>query len=162
LVRLSNRPLFQKASNRRRLLRLLRLLERSIPPVPEVREALAKYKPDLVFITPLVYLGSWQFEVLRTALAEGLRTAVGVGSWDHLSSKPLSRDMPHRVLVWNETQKNEAMRLHCVPADRVVITGAQCYDRWFDRVPSRTREQFCRHVGLPVERPFILYVCSAL
>jgi hypothetical protein len=42
------------------------------------------------------------------------------------------------------------------------VTGAQCYDRWFDRRPVRTREEFCRHVGLPSDRPFILYVCSAL
>jgi hypothetical protein len=162
LVRLSSRPMFRSARQRRRLLQLLRLVERTIPPVPEVQQALREQKPDVVFITPLVYLGSWQFEVLRTALAEGLRTAVGVGSWDHLSSKALIRDMPHRVLVWNETQKDEAMRLHGVPADRIVVTGAQCYDRWFDRVPVRTRDEFHRRVGLPVDRPFILYVCSAL
>jgi len=162
LVRLSARPIFRKARNRQRLLRLLRLVERTVPPVPEVQQALREYNPDLVFITPLVYLGSWQFEVLRTALAEGLRTAFGVGSWDHLSSKALIRDIPQRVLVWNETQKDEAMRLHGVPADRIVVTGAQCYDRWFDRAPVRSREEFCRRVGLPHDRPFILYVCSAL
>ena len=60
-------------------------------------------------ITPLVYLGSWQFEVLRAAHAEGLRTAFAVGSWDHLSSKALVRDVPQRVFVWNETQKDEAV-----------------------------------------------------
>jgi hypothetical protein len=41
------------------------------------------------------------------------------------------------------------------------VTGAQCFDRWFDRQPSRDRETFCRQVGLPVERPILLYVCSA-
>ena len=162
LVRLSHRRLFGSAANRRRLLRVLRLVERSVPPVPEVQQALRDRQPDLVFVTPLVYLGSWQFEVLRTALSEGFRTAVGVGSWDHLSSKALIRDVPDRVLVWNETQKEEAMRLHGMPADRIVVTGAQCYDRWFDRVPARTREAFCHRVGLPVDRPFVLYVCSAL
>ena len=162
LVRLSRRPLFGSARNRRWLLRFLRLVERSVPPVPEVQQALRDQRPDLVFVTPLVYLGSWQFEVLRTALSEGLRTAVGVGSWDHLSSKALIRDVPDRVLVWNETQRDEAMRLHGVPAERIVVTGAQCYDRWFDRAPLRTREEFCRRVGLPADRPLLLYACSAL
>ena len=162
LVRLSRRSWFVSAANRRRLLRFLRLVERSVPPVPEVQQALRDQKPDLVFVTPLIFLGSWQFEVLRTARSEGLRTVVGVGSWDHLSSKALIRDMPDRVLVWNETQKDEAVRLHRVPADRLVVTGAQCYDRWFDREPTRTREAFCRRVGLPADRPFLLYVCSAL
>lgn len=162
LVRLSRRSLFRRAGNRRRLLAALRAIERALPAVSEIRQRLREYGPDVVLITPLVYLGSWQFEILRAAHAEGLRTVFSVGSWDHLSSKALIRDVPLRVLVWNETQKDEAVRLHGVPAERVVVTGAQCYDQWFGRVPQRTREAFCQRVGLASDRPFILYVCSAL
>jgi hypothetical protein len=162
LLALTNGPAFQQPSNRRRLTRVLRALERALPGVPEIERELREYRPDLVLITPLVYLGSSQFEVLRAALAMGLRTVFCVGSWDHLSSKALIRDMPQRVLVWNDTQKDEAVQLHGVPAERIVVTGAQCYDDWFARVPSLPREAFCRRVGLPPDRPFILYVCSAL
>jgi hypothetical protein len=162
LVRITRHSFFQHTNNRQRLLSALRTLERALPTVGEIRQQLKEQRPDLVIITPLVYLGSWQFEVLRAALAEGLRTVFAVGSWDHLSSKALIRDLPQRVFVWNETQKDEAIRLHHVPDDRVVITGAQCYDQWFGRVAARTREEFCRQVGLPADRPFILYVCSAL
>ena len=162
LVRFSSRPAFRDPVNRGRLLAFLRTLERALPPVREIEQQLREEQPDLVLITPLVYLGSSQFEVLRTANALGLRTAFCVGSWDHLSSKALIRDMPQRVIVWNETQKQEAVQLHGVPADRVVVTGAQCYDQWFGRRPVRTREEFCRRVGLSPDRPFILYVCSAL
>lgn len=162
LVWLSTRPVFQKPRNRQRLLTILRTIERALPPVPEIERQLLEVRPDVVLITPLVYLGSSQFEILRAALALGLRTAFCVGSWDHLSSKALIRDMPHRVLVWNETQKQEAVLLHGVPPDRVVVTGAQCYDQWFGRRPVRSREEFCRRVGLPADRPFLLYVCSAL
>jgi hypothetical protein len=66
------------------------------------------------------------------------------------------------VLVWNETQKKEATGLHDVPSDRVVVTGAQCFDHWFGRAPSLDRVSFCRKVGLDPNRPFILYACSAL
>jgi hypothetical protein len=162
LVRLSRKPAFKNPVNRRRLLAALWSIERSLPHVAEIRNALRRHKPDLVLVTPLIYLGSWQFEVLRTALAQGLRTAFCVGSWDHLSSKALIRDMPHRVFVWNETQKEEAIRFHGVPADRITVTGAQCFDQWFGRVPVRSREEFCRRVGLPADRSLILYVCSAL
>jgi hypothetical protein len=162
LVRLTSRPMFEKANNRRRLLAALRTLERALPPVPDIERQLREQNPDVVLITPLIYLGSSQFEVLRSALSLGLRTGFCVGSWDHLSSKALIRDMPHRVFVWNETQKSEAVNLHRVPAANVVVTGAQCYDQWFARGPVRSREEFCRHVGLPTSRPFVLYVCSAL
>jgi hypothetical protein len=162
LLRVAERPAFQQRQNRVRLLRVLRAMERALPPVPEIERELRDQQPDLVLVTPLVYLGSAQFEVLRTALELGYRTAFLVGSWDHLSSKALVRDMPHRVLVWNETQRDEAVRLHGVPEERVIVTGAQCYDEWFERTPSRSREEFCARVGLPADRPFILYVCSAL
>ena len=162
LVSISERPLFREPRNRARLVRALRWFEQALPPVPEIEEELRRRRPDLVFVTPLIYLGSSQFEVMRSALAQGIRTVYAVGSWDHLSSKALIRDMPQRVFVWNETQKDEAVRLHGVPPDRVVVTGAQCYDQWFGRQPVRTREAFCARVGLPSDRPFILYVCSAL
>jgi len=162
LLAIANRPAFQNPANRRRLTGVLRVLERALPGVPQIEQELREARPDLVLITPLVYLGSSQFEVLRAALAMGMRTVFCVGSWDHLSSKALIRDMPQRVLVWNETQRDEAVQLHGVPADRIVVTGAQCYDDWFTRVPSRTRAEFCRRVGLPADRPYILYVCSAL
>ena len=162
LVRLAGRPAFRDPRTRDRVLRALRTLERSLPTVDEIRQQLREFGPDVVLITPLVYLGSWQFEVLRAAHAEGLRTAFAVGSWDHLSSKALVRDVPQRVFVWNDTQKDEAVRLHGVPPDRVVVTGAQCYDQWFGRQPVRPREEFCALVGLPSDRPFVLYVCSAL
>lgn len=84
LVRISQHAFFQDQHNRQRLLSALRTLERALPTVREIRQQLREHEPDVVLITPLVYLGSWQFEVLRAALAEGLRTVFAVGSWDHL------------------------------------------------------------------------------
>ena len=147
---------------RRWLVGALRACERALPRVPAIEAFIDDERPDLVLITPLVYLASVQMEVLRSAIALGYRTAFCVGSWDHLSSKALLREMPLRVIVWNETQREEALRFHAVPPDRVVVTGAQCYDQWFGRRPSRTRDAFCERVGLPPDRPFLLYVGSAL
>ncbi|HKE87870.1 MAG TPA: hypothetical protein VKB50_29145 [Vicinamibacterales bacterium] len=162
LVRIGESGGYRDPEKRRRLLARLRALECALPPVREIEQELRERRPDLVLVTPLIYLGSSQFEVLRAALAQGIRTAFAVGSWDHLSSKALIRDMPHRVLVWNQTQRDEAVRLHGVPQDRVVVTGAQCYDQWFGRTPGRSRAAFCARVGLRDDRPFFLYVCSAL
>ncbi len=50
--------------------------------------------------------------------------------------------MPDRLFVWNEIQRAEAETLHGIPRDRVVVTGAQCFDEWFDWRP-RPREEFC-------------------
>ncbi len=140
---------------------LLRWLERATPEDPTIRNFVEAQRPDVALFTPLINLGSDQIDYLRAARSLGIPTALCVWSWDHLSSKALIREMPDRVFVWNETQKQEAIHLHGVSAGQIIVTGAQCFDRWFGREPSRNRQAFCADVGLPAEPPFILYVCSS-
>ena len=141
---------------------LLDTLDRSIPTDTAIDRFLDEQQPDLLLLTPLIELGSPQLDVLKSARRKGVRTALAVWSWDHLTSKARIRQFPDRVLVWNETQRDEAMRLHGVASGQIDVTGAQCFDHWFGRTPSRSREDFCRDAGLDPARPFVLYVCSAL
>jgi hypothetical protein len=142
--------------------RLLRLLERGIPINHDLEQYIRDQAPDLVIIAPLVELGSPQMDHLAAAKALGMKTALTVVSWDHLSSKALIRNVPDLIVVWNDIQKQEAVEMHGVPEERVVVTGAQCYDQWFGRAPSRSRESFCSRVGLRSDRPFVVYLCSSL
>jgi len=144
------------------VLRLLELIEEAVPPQPGVDDYLREQRPDVLLVTPLVELGSPQLDYVRAARRLGIRSALCVWSWDHLSSKALIRVPPDEVIVWNGIQRDEAARFHGLQGDRVVVTGAQCFDRWFDRQPTRARAEFCRRAGLPDDAPFILYVCSAL
>ncbi len=147
---------------RRAVVGVLRTLERYVPEDPSIREFIASHTPDVVLITPLINLGSSQIEYQRAARGLQIPNALCVWSWDHLSSKALIRDWPDRIFVWNDVQRQEALDLHGVPADRIVVTGAQCFDQWFNRQPSRDRATFCAHVGLPGDRPFVMYACSTL
>jgi hypothetical protein len=145
------------------LRRVLRDAERALPPSTQIERFLSEQQPDVMLITPLIgVVGSPQPDYVRAARSLGIPAALCVWSWDHLSSKALIRDLPDRVIVWNDVQREEARRFHGVPPDRVVVTGAQCFDQWFGRDPSRTREEFCAAAGLPAGRPVILYVGSAL
>ena len=162
LRRITEWSLVQTTSGRRALSGLLRAIERALPRQLSFDALIREHRPDVVLLTPLLHLGSPQIELLRSARALGVRSALCVGSWDHLSSKSLIREMPDRIFVWNDTQRREAEELHGIPADQVTVTGAQCYDHWFGRTPQRTREEFCAIVKLPADRPFLLWVCSAL
>jgi len=148
----------------RRVMRgALDAIDRAVPPSPAIEAFLDERRPDLVVVTPLIGLAATsQPDLLRAALARRIPTAVVVWSWDNLSSKAIIRDVPDALLVWNETQRWEATVLHAVPAGRVVVTGAQNLDRWFNRAPSRTRAEFVRDAGLSDERPYVMWVCSAL
>ena len=118
--------------------------------------------PDVLLLTSLTVSRSRQMDHLKTARVLGIPVAACIASWDHLSSKALLHIAPDLTVVWNDVQVREAIDLHGLAADRVVATGAQCYDGWFGRQPHRSREDFCRAMGLRPDRPFVLYVCSAL
>jgi hypothetical protein len=162
IVWVAERRVFRSVAARRLLVRALNLLERGLPGSHELEQYISEQTPDVVMITPLVDLASPQVDHLTAAKRLGLRTILPVASWDHLSSKALLRNRPDLLIVWNDIQKREAVEMHGVPGEQVVVTGAHCYDQWFNRSPSRTRESFCRRVGLSTDRPLVLYLCSSL
>jgi hypothetical protein len=163
MLRLAESPLLAWRPIRRLVSRVLDAIDRTVPPSPDIERFLDERRPDLIVMTPLIGLvASSQLDLLRSALRRRIPIGVMVWSWDHLSSKALIRDTPDALFVWNAAQKREAIDLHGVPEARIVVTGAQCYDRWFDRVPRRSRAEFGRHTGLPDERPYVLWACSAL
>jgi len=147
---------------RRALGSVLRALEGAMPISDASRAFIESHDPDVVLIASMTAWRLPQIDHLLAARALGRRTGVCIFSWDHLSSKALLRAVPDRILLWNDTQKQEAIRWHGMPAERIQVTGAQCYDQWFDRQPSRDRGSFLRAVGLEPDRPMLLYVCSVM
>jgi hypothetical protein len=140
----------------------LRTVERSLDPPEAVRRFVAELAPDVVLVTPLVDIGSRQVDYVKAAQALGIPTGACIASWDNLTNKGLLRIVPDRVFVWNETQRDEAVTLHRVPRDRVVVTGAPAFDHWFRWQPSATRDAFCRASGLDPGQPYVLFVGSTV
>jgi hypothetical protein len=140
---------------------MLRLVERSLPVPEATREVLAEERPDAVVVCPLIERRSPQVVYLRAARELGIPSCVCVASWDNLTTSGLLHGEPDLVTVWNEAQREEAVELHEISTDRVAVTGAALFDRWFEQRPSSAPEEFRRRVGLPADRPFILYVCSS-
>ncbi|MGE3401305.1 MAG: hypothetical protein AB7K63_01880 [Vicinamibacterales bacterium] len=161
VVRIAELPLVRSRAGIRLLQRLFGALERRIAPRPEVERVFEAGPWDVLLVTPLLYFGSQQADFVRAARRRGVPSVLAVGSWDHLTTKGLIHERPDRVIVWNEQQRQEAAQLHGIAPDTVVVTGAQAYDHWFAMQPSTSREEFCARVGLPAERPLLLYLCSS-
>ena len=152
----------RSAAARRIIRALLGGIEALIPTVDGIDNFLRQRNPDLLLVTPLIELGSQQVDYIKSARKLGIRSALCVASWDNLTSKGLIRVLPDHVLVWNEAQAHEATTLHGVPRDRITVTGSQTFDRWFAMRPSRSRDDFCRAVGLDPGRPYLLYTGSSV
>ena len=156
------KPFFSRPLGRELAWRAFRRLDQALPRVPEIDAIFAEFKPDVMVITPLIDREGAMWDYMYSARAAGVRTAFPVHSWDNLSSKARVIVFPDRVLVWNETQRDEAQAFHHVPRRRIVITGAQGFDEFFAMKPSMTREAFISRLGLRADRPILLYVCSAI
>ncbi len=141
---------------------LLRAAERGIPAPPVLVTWMRTQAPDVVLLASVTHDGAPQMDHLKAALTLGLPVSLPVYSWDHLSGKAVLHVAPSQVLVWNETQRREAVELHGLPASRVVVTGAYGYEQWLSREPSQSRAAFCAACGLDPARPVLVYVCSVL
>ena len=161
LVWISDLPLLRSQAGVRLLTGIFRYVERALPIRKEVQALLDRLQPDVLLVTPLLYFGSQQVDYVRAAQRAGIGSVLGVGSWDHLTTKGVIHELPDRIVVWNELQRTEAVELHAAEADQVTVTGAQAYDHWFATRPSTDRTTFCGRLGLPADRPYLLYLCSS-
>jgi hypothetical protein len=141
--------------------RALMAAERAIPVYGPIVDLIREHSPDVVLVSPLIDAASEGVDWVKAARACGIRTGVCIASWDNLTNKGLMRVEPDLVVVWNEMQKHEACEYHYIPADKIVATGAQLFDRWFARQVTRDREDFCARVGLRDTRPFLLFTGSS-
>jgi hypothetical protein len=142
--------------------RFLRLCNDALPPDANINVLFEQFSPDVMIITPLLDRSGEMWDYMASARFAGVRTVFPVHSWDNLSSKARVNIIPDRVLVWNECQVDEAVRFHRIPKDRIDVTGAQGFDDWFSMRPSMSRLEFCEKLGLKIDKPILLVVCSAI
>lgn len=147
--------------NWRSVQRGLMLAETVMPTERYFELFLKAEQADLLLVTPLVDFGSYQTDYVKAAHRIGLPVAFLPFSWDNLTNRGSIRVSPDRVIVWNEHQRREAIELHGVPPDRVVIAGAPRFDDFFDMRPSTSREVFSAALNLDPARRIVLYTCSS-
>jgi hypothetical protein len=142
--------------------RALLAVEGRVSSAENVERAIEKLAPDAIVITPLLGRSARnrrQTDTVKAARALGIPVAAAVATWDQLTTKGVIKELPDRVFVWNEIQRRDAAEYHRVPSERVVVTGAQLFDRWFERQPSTSREEFLARVGL--DGRYVVYVGSS-
>ena len=141
--------------------RWLTRLELEQPNAAEPLDIIRAHDPDVVIVSPLIWWGSRQTDFVKAARELGVPTVLGVASWDNLSNKGAIRLIPDKVMVWNQTQVEEAMDFHRVPRSRLIATGAQTLDLWFERQPSLDKAAYLRRHGLDPARKLLVYLCSS-
>jgi hypothetical protein len=145
----------------RNLSKLLALMEDTVPSARVIDDFLRGEQPDLLLVTPLVNLGSYQADFVKSAKSLGIPVVFPVFSWDNLSTKGLIHVQPDGVIVWNDRQRAEATEMHGIPPERVAVTGAPRFDEFFEMTPMTDRRVFCQTHDFDPEQPVITYLCSS-
>lgn len=146
---------------RRAVVRSLGYLVQSAPPVAEIVEWLRREKPDAVVATTILPTLSLELEAARAACALGIPTLISIASWDNLSTKGAFHGRPDLLFVWNEAMAQEAVQIHGLPRSLIFTAGAPLFDYLFEMKPSLDKAAFLAKVGLPPDRPYIVYLGSS-
>lgn len=154
-------PIIGRLLQIRPIRKLLIRLEKRISPDRRVFDRLKNDPPDVVVACPFIWTLSADADYVKAAAQLNIPTVVGVASWDHLAGKghfPLTPDV---TLVWNKEMECEAVALQDIPAAKVMVTGAPPFDFWFDAAPTVERKAFLKQAGLPVDKPYVVFLCSS-
>lgn len=140
-----------------------RAIENLTPPAGNVLRSIKHLQPDVVVVTPANLRYSEEIEYVKASKSLGIPCVVPVLSWDNLTTKGLFHVLPNIVLVWNKTHHDEAIAIHDVSSEQIIIAGSPFFDRWVDarKTLLMDRNEFCQKIGIPSDRPFCLYLGSS-
>jgi hypothetical protein len=104
-----------------------------------------------VLTHPMVHT---EFPVFRAAVELNIPTLGVLRSWDNLF-KGL-RIMPDTLAVWNEVNREEAVRLLGYSSEQLKVIGGAQFDPYFAPDVNWSREQFASYFQLDASRPVIV------
>ncbi len=129
-------------------------------------DAFRQYRPDLVVGTRVITMSGPRTHsspryldrhLLMSAARRGIPTMVLVSSWDNLTTSGFFPVDVDRITVWNDIMLEQAVGIHGVPRERVVVTGAPQHDVLAHAGPYQERGVFLRSLGLDPERRVVVY-----
>lgn len=113
------------------------------------------YRPDLLFAANM--FSPEDTRLLLSARRRNIRTVSIAKSWDVLTTKAFTRVRADRLLVYNEVNREEAIRFGDYSPKQVIVTGFPQFDIYHGTQNIMPRDVFCRSVGLDPTSRYALY-----
>ncbi len=122
---------------------------------PYYEDLLERHRPSVVCTTRTFYCE--EVPLIRNALRKGITTMALVASWDNLTNKGALPARPHKLVVWNEVMRQEAVCYHRYRPEDVFVTGAPHHDFFAGFQTRFSREGFCRLLGADPGKALLTY-----
>jgi hypothetical protein len=107
-----------------------RVYQNRIPVNKDLERYVTNLKPDLILFPSSAYDPDGN-DVARIGKLCGVPTLFLIDNWDNLSSKSIFWAFPDHLGVWGQQSKEQAMRIHGFPPDRVTLLGTPRFDSYF-------------------------------
>jgi hypothetical protein len=151
-------PLVKRVLSTDFVFRALWKIEKLLPTPSSVIKDILSVAPDLLIVSPGNMRYSSEIDYVKAADKLGITSVVLVFSWDNLTNKGLFHWKPSVFIAWNRIHKSELVDLHTVDPSRIIIVGAQLFDKWKVDCDS---VQVARNLEVLTKSKYILYLGSS-
>ena len=140
---------------------LLKQIENFIPTSKNIDNFLKNLSPDIIIVSPANMRFSEQTDYLKSAKKLSIKTVVPVLSWDNLSTKGLFHIKPDLLIAWNKTHELDALKIHNIPKEKILISGSPFFDKWLNTELKEDAKDFKSQLGIDEDEDYILYLGSS-
>lgn len=115
------------------------------------------YRPDALVLTSL---GTFDYDhyVIREAHRHGVQVITYVQSWDNTSVQGLGVNLTDQVIVWSQVMRNELVKLHRLPSEKVAVEGVPHFDFYVNgKVEIETRGWLGKEFGFDPDKRIIMF-----
>jgi hypothetical protein len=123
-----------------------------------VDRLLAAYRPALVISTTAHHAEAWPLTYFSRRA--GVKTLANILSWDNTTTKAIMDTSCDYYTVWSREMTEEFSYQFPHIKTKVVITGCPMFDMYSNKRYAKSRELFLAELGLPADKPYILYTTN--
>jgi hypothetical protein len=116
------------------------------------------YRPALVISTTAHHAEAWPLTYFGRR--HGSKTLANILSWDNPTTKPAMDNSCDYYTVWSDEMKGELARHFPYIKTSAIVTGTPLFDIYYNRRSAVERAKFLASLGLPIDRPYILWTTN--
>ncbi len=139
----------------RGVIKLLSWIDQLLFPGRSHRQVFEEFHPDLLVVTTYGF-DPGDLYLMRQARRKGVRILYVVMQWDNTSTRPGMREIPDKVVAWNEHNRHELVEFYGYPERNIYVAGPAHFDVYAHPETFSSWEDYCRRMGMDPSRRLIV------
>lgn len=133
-----------------------KLIEWKLGRVPGIDAAIREIQPEFALI-PSGFSDSFSIDCLKSVKGSKIPHLLLMFNWDNVSCKGVLPVLPEWMGVWGEQTKEQAVKIHGLPENRVLVLGSPQFEA-YRNPPEETSRAIRESLGFPSDGKLLLYL----